>query len=197
NGSRCVGLFARRFILSDDVFSMNSDAGRIEIAVQGDNVILGIPSPEKPELGLSLPVDDESVPANFVVAGVPYVVLFVDDLDSPWVEAVPPKLRTHEHFPNGTNVAVAHFDGSNVLNARFFERGVEEETPSSGSGCVALAAVTSALHDVDSPIVIHCEGGEFAIHFDRSGNRITNVRSAGKVSFVFEGILPAGFTGLN
>jgi diaminopimelate epimerase len=188
NGSRCLGRHAVAARIAASPFSFASDAGDIAVEVEGGIVTLGVPAPTEARLHLQLAHEGESIPAHFIVAGVPYLVLYRDDLRHPWVERIPWQLRSHPDFPGKTNVAVVRRVAPGHMQARFFERGVDEETPSSGSGCVAVAAIAALLHDDPSPIVIDCAGGEFTISFSRQTEGIAGVSTAGLVKSVCTGI---------
>jgi len=78
-----------------------------------------------------------------VNTGVPHVVVFVDTLDLDIVK-IGRKIRFLDVFPEGTNVNFARFDGSR-FHVRTYERGVENETLSCGTGSVAVVAVAKKL----------------------------------------------------
>lgn len=189
NGSRCLGRYAVAARIAESPFSFASDAGEIGVTVDGGMVTVSVPAPQPPRLNLQLEQDGEIIPAHFVVAGVPYLVLYRDDLRHPWVERVPWILRSHPEFPGKTNVAVVRRREHGGIEARFFERGVDEETPSSGSGTVAIAAIAAALDRITSPLVVHCAGGEFPVNFVRRGDTIGDVTAAGEVKLICTGIV--------
>jgi diaminopimelate epimerase len=74
--------------------------------------------------------------------GVPHAVVFVDEVSDVDLAAVAPPLREHAAFPEGANVTFAapadREDGG--FDQRTYERGVEGETDSCGTGAVAIAA---------------------------------------------------------
>jgi diaminopimelate epimerase len=73
-----------------------------------------------------------------VSVGNPHAVVAGDPAS---VTEVGPRLETHPHFPNRTNVQVARVDAPGVVTARVWERGVGE-TAASGTSAVAVAAAT-------------------------------------------------------
>ncbi len=95
-----------------------------------------------------------------VNTGVPHVVVFVEDLD---FEIVPiaRKIRYSELFPEGTNVNFAKFQDGKFY-VRTYERGVENETLSCGTGSVAVVAVAKRLGITDRAEVI-TKGGVLKI----------------------------------
>ena len=76
-----------------------------------------------------------------VNTGVPHAVILVDAVDAIDVAAVAPAIRRHATFPNGANVNFVEKTGENSIRIRTFERGVEEETLSCGTGATASAAM--------------------------------------------------------
>lgn len=192
NGGRCVGLFAHQAGIAPARFSFASAAGPIGVKVNGTVVTLMVPPPGEARLGLELEEEgegSEKVSGDAVVVGVPYLVIFRGDLDDPWVSRMPPRLRRHSAFPRGTNVAVARRRDEALYEARFFERGVEEETLSSGSGCVAVAVTAALRSGAPSPVTVATGGGDFAIGFRRQGEKIVDVSTSGEVRFVYRGEL--------
>ena len=73
--------------------------------------------------------------------GVPHAVIFVDDIDSVEIEIFAPPIRHHPTFPEGANVNFAEKVAFDKIRIRTFERGVEGETASCGTGATASAAV--------------------------------------------------------
>jgi diaminopimelate epimerase len=98
-----------------------------------------------------------------VNTGVPHAVVFVGDPDSVDVNALAPPIRHHPTFPKGANVNFVGRSGKNALRIRTFERGIEGETLSCGTGATAAAAVAHHLGYVDSPVEVETPGGPLSI----------------------------------
>jgi diaminopimelate epimerase len=186
NGSRCVALYAAAHGIAEKSFAFASDAGAIKAEVDGNNVTINVPAPCDWSLDMELEFEENSFKASYVKAGVPYLVFFVDDLYSIWVETVPAEFKTHPEFPAGTNVAVVKAVNGEEPQARFFERGVEEETPSSGSGCVAVASICHMQKGYDSPVNVKTQAGDFLISFEKDATGIKEVLTAGEVIYCFD-----------
>jgi diaminopimelate epimerase len=78
----------------------------------------------------------------FIDTGSPHCVLFVDDVDRADVIGRGKKLRFDKRFaPGGANVNFVEPE-KNKLYVRTYERGVEDETLSCGTGVVASALTT-------------------------------------------------------
>ena len=89
----------------------------------------------------------EGLTVTAVDTGVPHAVAFVDDVDAVDLSAVAPPVRHADVFAEGANVTVATrtADEEPAFRQRTFERGVEGETDSCGTGAVAIAAVAHRL----------------------------------------------------
>ena len=98
-----------------------------------------------------------------VNTGVPHAVVMVDDVGSVNVEALAPPIRFHESFVNGANVNFVQKTGDDSIKIRTFERGVEGETLSCGTGATAAAAVIHHLGLMGDTVKVETEGGPLVI----------------------------------
>lgn len=101
-----------------------------------------------------------------VNTGVPHAVIFTDALDSVALSEVAPPIREHTTFPQGANVNFVQRTGENSLRIRTYERGVEEETFSCGTGATAAAAVAHHLGYVGTKVEVETRGGPLTISLD-------------------------------
>lgn len=97
-----------------------------------------------------------------VNTGVPHAVIFVDSLEDRLITDAP-KIRYDPVFPKGTNVNFARVDSKNEITVRTYERGVEGETLSCGTGSVACAAVAHRLGKTGDRVKVNTKGGELVI----------------------------------
>lgn len=124
----------------------------------------------------------------YVNTGSPHYVMFRDGIDQVDMLKVGREIRYGERWKEkGVNVNIAEWQ-SNVLNMRTYERGVEDETLSCGTG-VTAAAICAANEKPDiSELAIKTRGGSFVVRWLRlDDGSITNVRLRGPAQFVFEG----------
>jgi diaminopimelate epimerase len=106
------------------------------------------------EVGAPEAVDGvEVVPVS---VGTPHAVV---RSDPDRVGELGPRLERNPRFPERTNVEVARVDAPGYVSARVWERGVGE-TPSSGTGAVAVAAATHG----DGEVVVSFPGGDLRVH---------------------------------
>lgn len=97
-----------------------------------------------------------------VNTGVPHAVIFVESLKDTLL-ADAPKIRYDPMFPKGTNVNFARVESKNEISVRTYERGVEDETLSCGTGSLACVAVARRLGKTGDRVKVHTKGGELVI----------------------------------
>jgi len=98
-----------------------------------------------------------------VNTGVTHAVIFVDSLDDPGLMPAAPKIRYDPIFPNGTNVNFVQLISSDEITIRTYERGVEGETLSCGTGSVACAVLAHMLGKTTNAVKVNTKGGELRI----------------------------------
>ncbi len=100
-----------------------------------------------------------------VNTGVPHAVIFVDNLEDPDLMDIAPQIRFDKIFPKGTNVNFVQRDLGDI-RVRTYERGVEGETLSCGTGSVASAAVARHMGIIRDSTIVKTAGGELLISFE-------------------------------
>lgn len=189
NGVRCIAKFAADHKIAKSKLSIETLAGLITAQVQGEGVKAKLVDPKELRTGLEVEVGGKSERLHFIDTGVPHAVLVVDSLAHCDVEGLGRAIRYHERFaPRGTNVDFISIRGKQAVEVRTYERGVEDETLSCGTGSTAGALVAAALNDLKSPVLVYTKGGEtLRIYFTRKGGRFSDVYLEGKVQKSFEG----------
>ena len=195
NGSRCAARFAALSGLADERMVLLTDAGELPARVEGERVHVSMPRPDGPEpLGLEL--EGRAIAGQRVLAGVPHYVTFVDDLAAaPLRRVLGPGLRAHPKFGDaGTNVNLVQWlddqrPDDPRLGVRTFERGVEGETLSCGSGALA-AAWAARLHERAGAVrVIPTSGVELEIVYPDPEHGEAFIRLSGEARVVFRASL--------
>ncbi|MEO1254818.1 MAG: diaminopimelate epimerase, partial [Bacteroidota bacterium] len=86
---------------------------------------------------------------------------------------------------NGTNVNFAQLLQDKV-KIRTYERGVEDETLSCGTGATAVGLIAGIL-GYDSPVIIETMGGNLSVSFRKLEEGFTDIWLAGPAQKVFDG----------
>ena len=129
--------------------------------------------PEAPSVRLNSPTsvrfEEPAVPAapgavlGYVEIGVPHLVIEVDDLDGLDVPVLGARLAHDPVFPKGANVDFVQLLNGKRFKMRTFERGVEAETLSCGTGAAASALLVRKLRGGKFPARVHVRGGELQV----------------------------------
>jgi diaminopimelate epimerase len=169
NGGRCAARFAFLSGIAGSNMSFETIAGVIKADVEGSNVKIQLPIPEKQIKEVELDMCNKSLLIHSLNTGVPHAVLFIEDIDKVDVRDLGAKIRFHPHFqPAGTNVNFVSQDKENVLSIRTYERGVEDETFACGTGAVASALIAVSMGKAVAPVKVLTTGGEVLKVFTNS-----------------------------
>ncbi len=179
NGSRCGFAFAQTLGMVDQEATFETTDGIHQIKMQDGKIHFQLFDVEKKEK-----INDNEW---FVDTGSPHHIVISNDVMEEDIVQRGRKIRNLPTYSrhNGTNVNFAQLlhDGVKI---RTYERGVEDETLSCGTGATAVGIMAGALGR-ESPIHIHTMGGELSISFKRKGDLFTDVWLAGPAEKVFEG----------
>lgn len=124
----------------------------------------------------------------FVDTGSPHLVKCVDDVDQIDIIEISREIQKDIRFKDGVNVNFLSKEKDNLYRIRTYERGVENETLSCGTGAVAAAITLNILSLVNSDnINLKTKGGKLTVDLKRSENIFTNIFLSGNVTRVFDG----------
>jgi len=125
----------------------------------------------------------------FLNTGSPHLVIFVESTEKTDVEKEGRKLRHSSSFPDGCNVNFVEIRPDHI-RVRTFERGVESETLSCGTG-VTAAAIASFIHtgSFKNGAEVRTPGGKLKVEFDYTQNQkcFSNIFLSGPATNVFQG----------
>jgi len=174
NGIRCLAKYAWDTGYVGEFFDVETLAGIIPVQVREMDgsfwakVDMGVPKFDRPSIpacgiGELVSEEIEGCKVSAVNTGVPHAVIFVEDMVFD-IRETAPLIRHNSLFPEGANVNFVKI--GQPLEIRTFERGVEGETLSCGTGSVAAASVARRLGLVDDEVRVQTKGGPLIITFE-------------------------------
>ncbi|MGD1846827.1 MAG: diaminopimelate epimerase [Salibacteraceae bacterium] len=181
NGARCAVAFAHTLNLFESKTHFLAVDGPHDAFFLGDRVRL-----------LMQDVNDIEEVGNdfFLDTGSPHYVQFVEDLQQLDVATAGRAIRYNDRFrEEGTNVNFLELKDQH-LAIRTYERGVENETFSCGTGVVASAITAFRTGIAKDPerILLKAIGGDLSVSLESNGaHRFSNIWLEGPATFVFEG----------
>lgn len=161
NGTRCAAQLAFHLGWAREEARIGTGAGRFTAHFLDETrVRVEVPAPETPR-EISLEVDGIAHAGMFVRVGVPHLVLvWPESLESAPVVTLGAALRRHPMLgPEGANVNFVRCTAEDRMEIRTYERGVEDETLSCGTGILAGAAAGLALAAARLPLRVRTRGG--------------------------------------
>jgi diaminopimelate epimerase len=180
NGGRCSVAFAKHlgiigestvFRAVDGLHEASFDAmGRVSLKMQD--------------------VTDIKQKPNYLYldTGSPHHVQLVANLADMDVRAEGAKLRYGLYGKKGCNINFVEAIGTDSYKVRTYERGVEDETLSCGTGVTAVALAMHHTNNTKSNhIGLHAVGGELQVHFNENSKGYNNVYLIGPAEMVFKG----------
>lgn len=127
--------------------------------------------------------------SDFVLdTGSPHYVKVVDEVSTVDVFNAGRNIRNNEAFSKaGINVNFVS-KSTEGLQVRTYERGVEDETLSCGTGVTAAALAAADSKEGYNRIAITAPGGKLAVEFNKIDKQtFNNIWLCGPATFVFEG----------
>lgn len=181
NGGRCIVAFAKKLgIISNNTTFMAIDG--IHNATINDSLV-----------SLQM-IDVDTITNNkthlFLNTGSPHHVEFVEDISIIDIISKGRSIRNGApYFEEGTNVNFVEQIDNNTFKVRTYERGVEDETLSCGTGVTAVAIATNiANKSSETEINIETLGGKLTVRFSKENDVFKEVFLIGEATFVFDGI---------
>lgn len=180
NGSRCAVNFSRSLGIIGDKTTFRAIDGLHEAHCEGDTVHLKMADVGEPQLA--------SEQDYFLDTGSPHHVCVVADVAKHEVVKIGREIRYSSAYENGgTNVNFVEKRGDHSAAMRTYERGVENETLSCGTGATAVALVLAG-QGFESPVRLDTPGGQLEVSFQRKKEGgFENVYLIGPGLKVFDG----------
>ena len=178
NGGRCIIAFAQMLEMIEDETTFMAIDGEHKGRLMDDGIYLQMQDVKKIEgVGDGLVLN----------TGSPHYIEMVDELDYIDVDKQGRKIRNSVPFKkDGINVNFVL--DANELQVRTYERGVEAETLSCGTGVVATAIAMHYANCIEETLVnVKTKGGELTVSFEEFNGGYRNIWLSGEASMVFAG----------
>ena len=178
NGGRCIIAFAQLLEIIKNETTFLAIDGEHKGQLLGDAIALQMQDvSEIVGEGDGLVLD----------TGSPHYIKMVDDLKNINIEKEGREIRNSKPFKkDGINVNFVQ--DSTDLQVRTYERGVEAETLSCGTGVVATAIAMHYANCIEEDLInIKTEGGDLSVSFEEFNGTYRNIWLSGEVSMVYAG----------
>ncbi|NDI98308.1 diaminopimelate epimerase [Flavobacterium sp. LaA7.5] len=181
NGGRCIVAFAKKLDIIDGDATFKAIDGR-HYATIYENGIVSLQMKD---------VNTVTVYENYVFldTGSPHHVELVDELDTFDVKTIGAGIRYSGLYGDkGSNVNFVKQVEADKFSVRTYERGVEDETLSCGTGVTAVAIAMKVLNKTgNTTVLLNTEGGELEVSFKQNNKQFTEIYLTGPATFVFKG----------
>lgn len=180
NGGRCIVHFASYLGIVTHKANFIAPDGPHTATIMGDSIALQMSDVEKVA---------QHEKYTFLDTGSPHHVQIVSGIDKYPVLEQGKALRYSKYGETGANINFVEKIAADVFAVRTYERGVEEETYSCGTGVTAVAIAMYERGETNNEnITLKTKGGELQVHFQKQNGIYTNVILQGLAKQVFKGI---------
>ncbi len=186
NGGRCAAAFAIRTGISKGKDSFMASDGIHKTKISGNIISISLSDTQPPSI-----IDGN----HFIDTGSPHYIIYVTEAKNVDVHDRGRSVRYSEKFaPGGTNVNFVERREDGIL-VRTYERGVENETLSCGTG-VTAAAISSKWGNEDGLYKVKAltAGGGLTVSFNMNKKIINDIYLSGPAEFVFAGVMDIQLT---
>ncbi len=180
NGGRCITAFAKHLGIIDNEASFEAVDGPHHSFIEEDIVKLQMQNVEN--------IEDHKGHV-FLDTGSPHHVQLEDNLETLDIEGIGSKIRYGSPYnETGANVNFVKKISNHNFAVRTYERGVENETLSCGTGVTAVALAMHFLGEAKNNLVsLQTPGGNLKVSFEKQQNGYTNIWLIGPAVMVYKG----------
>lgn len=187
NGGRSLVQFANDLGIKKSLYKFIASDGEHEAEIDENDGIVSLKMKDVNN------VDEER--GDYILnTGSPHFVRIVNEVKDLDVFEEGREIRYNDTYKkDGINVNFVSVKGDYEIDVRTYERGVEDETYSCGTGVTASALVCFHNENGFNNVNVHTKGGDLTVEYDRiDEDRYTNIWLCGPAKKVFEGevILP-------
>lgn len=181
NGGRCLVAFAKKLNIIQNTASFTAIDGIHHATISNDNSV----ALQMKDVA-SIKTDSNY---TFLDTGSPHHIEMVSAISNVEVKSQGAAIRYGSLYGSaGANVNFVEQINEDTFSIRTYERGVEDETLSCGTGATAVAIAMNFTGKTNSnTITINVQGGKLEVSFDKKDSNYSNVFLKGPATFVFEG----------
>jgi diaminopimelate epimerase len=182
NGGRCLVAFAKQLGLITNKATFEAIDGLHHATIENDIVKL--------QMQDVLEVEKHKTHV-FLNTGSPHHVQFEDGIDNFDIKTKGAKIRYGAPYNHaGSNVNFVKKLSDTDFRVRTYERGVEDETLSCGTGVTAVALAMHYIGETENNhITLKVEGGSLEVCFDVENGAYKNVWLIGPAKLVYKGFI--------
>lgn len=171
NATLCTARLSRELgIVGDGEFTIETDVGVLGARFRGNTPEIDLQPLTQVSTDAGIPLGPGERRMGFALAGVPHLVILVDDLDTVDVVGRGRPLRRHRSLEAGANVNFVQESPDASFRYRTYERGVEAETLACGTGAVAVAGLLRTWGLASGPVTLRTRSGRrLGVRFGKSG----------------------------
>jgi len=181
NGGRCLVAFAKKLGIINNAARFIASDGPHDATIDESGLV---------NLHMSDVSDIKTGDGYiFLDTGSPHHIEFVPDVRQVNVARLGARIRYSELYGDaGSNINFAQQNPDGSFSLRTYERGVEDETLSCGTGATATAIAAFAQGTtLLEKVTIHVEGGTLEVSFKKDGDNFTDVWLKGPAELAFQG----------
>lgn len=183
NGGRCLVKFAYDLGMRKDMFHFMAVDGEHEAEIDADGTV---------SLKMKNVKSIRTSHGDFIVdTGSPHYVKMISNVMDYDVYKKGKEIRYSSAFAEeGINVNYVEQKRDDEIIVRTYERGVEDETLSCGTGVTAAALVCYHNENGFNDVTVHTRGGKLTVEFDRiAGDHYENIWLCGPAEKVYQGAI--------
>ncbi len=180
NGGRCITAFANLLGIIEDKATFEAIDGLHKAVIENSSVKLQMQDIDYVQDG------DGHV---FLDTGSPHYVKLSQEIKDLDVKSEGAKIRySRDYKEKGTNVNFVKKITNETFAIRTYERGVEDETLSCGTGVTAAAIAMNYIGETEKNLItLHTQGGDLQVSFDKQGDSYVNIWLIGPATQVYKG----------
>jgi len=180
NGGRCITAFANFLGIIDDSATFEAIDGLHKSVIEDDSIKLQMQDVEH--------IQDYGEHV-FLDTGSPHYVKLSQEIEELDVKQEGAKIRYNQPYKEeGINVNFVEKVSNEIFALRTYERGVEDETLSCGTGATAVAIAMNYIGETEKNLItLNTKGGDLHVSFEKEDGFYVNIWLIGPVTQVYKG----------